>query len=339
MPRADDPGAANSGTAIPLAPATSAEGAGPGAPVPQPSVAVVVLTWRGEEATRACLRGLTRLSSWPLPTLIVDNASGTGEGDRLAAEFGTPVTSLTRAVNDGVPGGYNAGLSWAARIGATHVLLLNNDVVLDDPTLIETLIAPAEADVAVVGPIVRDPDGTIFSAGGWMDWVRGRGRFWTHPVASAPYDVEWLDGPCLLVSIAAARRVGGLAPEYFMYWEELDWAIRARTFGFRVVVQPRTSITHTRGTRNASMTVRRLMLRNGILFMRRHGTARQNATSLAWAAFYKSPGILVRCLGRPRDLLRVPGTVASAFWWNLADSVRRRRWRLRPDGPPIPSDS
>jgi GT2 family glycosyltransferase len=298
-------------------------------------VAIAVLTWRGEDETRRCLDGLTGLGGWPIPTLVVDNASGTGEGERLAAEFGPPVSALTRPVNDGVAGGYNAALEWAGSQGASQVLLLNNDVIITDPEMLDRLLEATGPDVAAVGPIVRDPDGSIFSAGGWMDWVRGRGRFWREPQSAAPYEAEWLDGPCMLVSTDAAGTVGGLAPEYFMYWEELDWAIRARTLGFRLLVQPTTSLTHARASLAAPMQLRYLMLRNGILFMRRHGTPGQNVTSLAWALFYKSPGIFVRCLGHPRDLVRVPGTVARAFSWNVADAVQRRRWRLRADGPPI----
>lgn len=299
------------------------------------SVAIAVLTWRGEDETRKCLDGLTGLIGWPIPTLIVDNASGTGEGERLAAEFGPPVSALTRLVNDGVAGGYNAALKWAIRRGAGHLLLLNNDVVITDPEMLDRLLAATSLEVAAVGPIVRDPDGSIFSAGGWVDWRRGRGRFWRAPLSAGPYEAEWLDGPCLLVSTDAVRAVGGLAVEYFMYWEELDWATCARKRGFRLLVQPATEITHIRGTSTASMRVRYLMLRNGILFMRRHGTVAQNVTSLAWAVFYKSPGIFVRCVRRPRDLIRVPGAVVSAFGWNIRDALGRGRWRLRPDVPPI----
>jgi GT2 family glycosyltransferase len=298
-------------------------------------VVLAVVTWRAEALTRECLAGLTRLVDWPVPTLVVDNASGTGEGERLAAEFGEPVSALTRSVNDGVPGGYNAALEWAIEKGASHLLLLNNDVVVTDPRMLERLMAATGRDVAAVGPLVHDPNGAVFSAGGWVDWTRGRGRFWREPVAAEPYEAEWLDGPCLLISTEAASKVGGLASEYFMYWEELDWAVRARRAGFRLLVQPATSITHIRSTRTASMRVRYLMLRNGILFMRRQGTASQNVTSLAWAIFYKSPGILIRCLGRPRDLVRVPGTVGSAFWWNVADAIQCRRWLLPGDGPPL----
>ena len=312
-----------------------ADGAARRPEAPGGVVAIAILTWRGEEESRTCLEGLATLRGWPIPTLIVDNASGTGEGERLAAEFGAPVSALTRSVNDGVPGGYNAALEWAMHRGASHVLLLNNDVVITDPEMLDRLLSATGPDVAAVGPIVRDPDGSIFSAGGWVDWVRGRGRFWREPQSATPYEAEWLDGPCMLVGTDAVRAVGGLAPEYFMYWEELDWAIRARTLGFRILVQPATSLTHARASLAAPMQLRYLMLRNGILFMRRHGTAGENVTSLAWALFYKSPGIFVRCLRRPRDLVRVPGAVARAFWWNARDARRRGRWRLSPDGPPL----
>lgn len=299
------------------------------------SVVIAVLTWRGEKQTRECLRGLTKLRGWPVPTLVVDNASGTGEGERLAAEFGPPVRALTRDLDDGVPGGYNAAIDWAISQGAAYVLLLNNDVLVTDETMLDQLIEAAGPEIAAVGPIVRDPDGAVFSAGGHVDWFRGRGVLWREPQAPAPYAAEWLDGPCLLVSTEAARKIGGLAPEFFMYWEDLDWAVRAGEAGYRLRVQPSTSITHVRGNGMASLSVRGLSIRNGILFMRRHGTASQNVTALAWAIFYRSPGVAVRCLRNPRDLVHLPSTLASAFWWNLADAIRRGRWLRAADGPPL----
>jgi len=297
---------------------------------------IAILTWRGESATRSCLDCLERLHGWPIPTLIVDNASGTGEGARLAAEFGTPVEALTLRENGGVPAGYNAAISWAAKRGASHVLLLNNDVVINDANLLELLLEAADADVAAVGPIVHDADGSIYSAGGLFDWRRGRSFHWTVPLhRNRTYDVEWLDGPCLLVSIDAAMRVGGLASEYFMYWEELDWCVRARMQGFRCLVQPRTSIVHLRSTRKPSMTVRYMMLRNGILFMRRNGSLHQNLTSLGWAVGYKSVGLIVKRMRTPRAVPAAVAAVWRAFAWNVRDARRRGRWRLPADGPAL----
>ena len=123
------------------------------------TVAIGILTWRGYDATRDCLNSLRILSQWPIPTVVVDNHSGTGEGARLAEEFGAPVEALTLPTNGGVPLGYNAAIRWASARGASHVLLLNNDVLATDPDMISELLRAAGDDVAATGPIVCDSDG------------------------------------------------------------------------------------------------------------------------------------------------------------------------------------
>jgi GT2 family glycosyltransferase len=213
---------------------------------------------------------------------------------------------------------------------------MNNDVLIDEPALIASLLAAAAPGVAAVGPIVRDADASIFSAGGAIDWPLGRTRHRRRPDRDdGPYDVEWLDGPCVLVSVEAVRRVGGLAPEFFMYSEDVDWCIRARRAGFRLVVQPRASVTHARGTKRPSMRVRELSLRNAILFMRRNGGAWQNLTSFMWAATYRPAAMAVRCASRPRELIRVPAVAVRAIGWNMRDAVARRRWRIPAQGPDL----
>ena len=295
-----------------------------------------VLTWRAEDVTRQCLTSLTGLEQWPVPTIVVDNASGTGEGARLAAEFGAGVVSVERSENDGVPGGYNAALRWGIDRGATHVLLMNNDVHVNDAALLTKLIAAAAPGVAAVGPVVHDSDGSVFSAGGLIDWRRGRTGHRRQPLAPGePYEAQWLDGPCLLVSLEAVRRVGGLAPEFFMYSEEVDWCVRARRAGFRLVVQPRAAVTHARGTKRPTMQVRELSLRNAILFMRRNGGAWQNLTAFAWAITYRPAAMVARCVARPHELIRVPGVVIRAIAWNASDAWARRRWRVPAQGPDL----
>ena len=138
------------------------------------------------------------------------------------------------------------------------------------------------------------------------------------------------------MQIDAARRIGGLAPDYFLYWEEVDWCVRAQRAGYRLLVEPRASVIHRRSTRIPSLQVRMLNLRNAILFMRRNGTVAQNLTSLGWAVCYRSPALIARCLKRPADLLRAPYAIAEAFGWNILDAARRRRWRVRSEGPAIP---
>ena len=59
-----------------------------------PRLVIAILTWRGYDAAKACLQGLRSLTGMPIETLVVDNASGTGEAERLAADGGSTVSAL-----------------------------------------------------------------------------------------------------------------------------------------------------------------------------------------------------------------------------------------------------
>lgn len=299
------------------------------------SVVIGILTYRNYEVTRDCLQSLRTLEQWPVPTLIVDNASGTGEGARLAAELGEPVSALTRPVNDGLGGGYNAAIAWAMQLGASHALLLNNDVQIGDPKLLTSLLDASGPTHAAVGPVVRDPDGSIWSCGGWVDWRRGLTGHYRKPPSSEPYDAAWLDGPCLLVSLAVAGQIGGLSPDFFMYYEDADWGIRAGRAGYPCLVQPQTSIIHLRGGRSLSPAVVKLISRNRMLFMRRNATLGQNLRWLPWLVARESLRSGRQLLRSPRSAAAILWNVLASFGWNVADAVHRRRWTLEADGPPF----
>lgn len=303
------------------------------------SVGIVVVTWRAIETTRACMQALTTLDDWPIPTLIVDSASGTSEGAVLAREFGPPFEAIELPANGGVALGYNAGLEWAAARGMSHVLLLNNDVSVADRRLLPSLLAAAGPGVAAVGPKVLDSDGSIFSLGGRFDPVTGVTGHLIRTIGGPddPYDVAWVDGSCLLVSIAAAQEVGGLSTDYFMYWEETDWCVRARRGGYRCVVAPSASVIHQRGSARPSPSVVNLLRRNAILFMRRNGGRIQNLTSIV---YFSTLGLIWETYAawrRGEQPGLVVAATARALAWNGRDALSRRSWRRPADGPAIGS--
>ena len=309
------------------------------APTASGTAAVAVLTWRGYELTRACLQSLTTCAGWPLPVLVVDNASGTGEGERLADEFGSPVSAVVLDRNVGVAGGYNAAMSWARAHDASQVLLLNNDTIVSDPHLVERLLAAAGKGIAAVGPLVKRADGSLQSAGGMVDWPTGRALSlgpMDIPSGDAPYPVAWVDGSCMLVSLEAAARVGGFADEYFMFWEEVDWCVRARRAGYRCLVEPRTSITHIGSVTVGSDAALRRSLRNKILFMRRNAGRADNASALLTFVALVIPNQMLRQGLRPKRWLVVLRAAIDALCWNGADALRRRAWLIPPrEAPPL----
>ena len=301
-------------------------------------VVIGVLTWNGYELARACVASLARLRQWPLPVVVVDNGSREPEGQRLADEFGPPVEASTLPYNQLVAGGYNAIMRWAAARGASHVLLLNNDTLITDPAMLDRLLAAAGPDVAAVGPHVLNEDGSLFSGGGTLGRWTGRSghiRRDKVPTADRPYDVPWIDGPCMLVDVVAACRTGGLDPAFVSTWEELDWCVRARGLGYRCVIEPRTTVRHLRGRTIPSSQSQRLLLRNAILFARRHAGRTALVTSALSFLFVTVPELVIFTCRSPRDLASLMAAAWEAVRWNVVDALARMAWRRPAWGPDI----
>jgi GT2 family glycosyltransferase len=274
-----------------------------------------------------------------VPVVVVDNGSRDLEGARLEAEFGPPIESVRLDPNRGVPGGYNAGIAWAAGRGFTHVLLMNNDTLVSDQDLLAKLVNATGDDVAAVAPITRSADGAVYSAGGRLSYWTGLSSHRSRPLRiDGPYNAAWLDGPCLLVSIAAARAIGGLDETFVTYWEDVDWCVRATRAGWRCVVEPRVSIIHLRGGTNASPKAEVMHLRNRLLFLRRNGSTTNNLVSFVFFLLVHIPAFLVRRVVRRTGLRNAVGMVREAIGWNVRDAWKRRSWLVSASGPRIDSE-
>jgi N-acetylglucosaminyl-diphospho-decaprenol L-rhamnosyltransferase len=296
---------------------------------PLARVVAAVLDHDGGEITRRCALSLRPLRDAGATILVVDNASREPRAARLVAESGDGYEALTLPVNGGVAGGYNAALAWAAERGATHVLLLNNDTVVDDPEFGPRLLVAAAPGVAIVGPLVRDMTGAIVSAGAAVDWRRGRTRHIRSPdTAGRPYPVEWVHGACMLVSVDAYRALGGFDETFFMYWEDVDLCLRAWQRGYRCVVEPRASIRHVGGATVRSGQTARFILRNALLFMRKHGSTADHAVFLCYFIARRLPVHVIRNAWPPGRLRQASGTTVNALAWNVRHARAAGRWRL-----------
>ena len=106
------------------------------------SLDVVIVSYRSADLLRECLASLRRHGEG-LNVHVIDNASGDGSAELVAAEF--PEVRLTaNAANRGFAAASNQGISSGS---APWVLLLNPDAQIREGTL-PTLLAALEADRA-----------------------------------------------------------------------------------------------------------------------------------------------------------------------------------------------
>jgi GT2 family glycosyltransferase len=215
-----------------------------------PRVVAVVLTWNGRDDTLACLRSLARASYPTLSTVVVDNGSSDGGPAAVEAEF-PEVQVLRLGENRGFAGGVDAGVAAALDGGADQVLLLNNDVTVE-PGFLEPLVEAASRDGvgAACAQILDATTGRIWYAGARYDPRRGhQGRHTGFgevrlPPQTAPYETERACGGAMLMPGGALERVGLLDESLFAYAEDVEWSVRARAAGLRILVVPASVVHH-----------------------------------------------------------------------------------------------
>ena len=121
------------------------------------------------------------------------------------------------------------------------------------------------------------PD-TIWSAGGHIDWARGRSSMIgvDEHRDENKYDtreVDFVSGCALLVRMSALEKAGDLDSRFFMYYEETEWCVRIRRAGYRIMHVPQAKIWHKikPNARADSPLAHYYMTRNRLLFLKATG--------------------------------------------------------------------
>jgi GT2 family glycosyltransferase len=167
-------------------------------------------------------RRLRALAAEGVDVIGIANASGGVE-----AGPGGGVLIDATVENRGYAGGANAGIRLALARGADVVVLLNDDVEID-VARIRCLAGEADPLVAVAPRLTADAPDDAF-AGGALQWRHG---FGVH-VEDAR---DFLTGAALAVHRSTWDRVGLFDESLFLYYEDVDWSLRARAAGVELRV-------------------------------------------------------------------------------------------------------
>lgn len=247
-----------------------------------PRVYFVVLNWNQPEMTADCLNSLAEQDYPNFHVVVVDNGSTDGSAAMLRERFPW-ATVLEIPENVGYSCGNNVGLEYVLERDADYVFLLNNDTEVD-PHMLTQLVEVAESNpqIGMVGPTMycADPPNMIWGGDNWIDWRRARmirrrfgelddgSEFQKQP----PRDVHYIDTCAVLVKREVIGNIGLMNGDYFINFDDLDWNVRARKAGYRIVYVPAARMWHkvsvTMGLASPATTY--YMTRNSLLFFWTH---------------------------------------------------------------------
>jgi len=291
-------------------------------------VAIVIVNLDSFEHTAECLESLGKIHYSAYDIVVLDNGSSGNDAERLHREYGDRVHVLNSDKNLGFAGANNLAVGYALKhLNPDYVLLLNNDTVVD-PDFLTQLVRADEriGGRAVCGPKVLmyyQPD-TIAMVGGKLDWWRGCApHIGAGKVDAGQYDtpraVDYIEASCLLAHTETWLRVGPLDPQYYpVSWEDVDWCIRARALGYRILCVPSAKIWHKVGASYSGAQRLYTDLKTNLLFMRKHASRPRFLTFLCWFIFYTIPAFSARLF--PREPMAVAQAVWKSITWNIRNS-------------------
>ncbi len=250
-----------------------------------PKVAIVILNWNGKEFLLDCLRSFETLEYPEYEIIVVDNASRDGSVQEIEKRF-PHLPIIANQENLGFAGGNNTGIELALRRDADYVMLLNNDTLLRNTRFLDRLVDYMEShrDVAATSPLILYPSSDlVWSAGGKLHILLGmcshigKRKEIAKFLPKNPYEADYLPGCCIMARREALMNTGLLDPDYFLYYEDLDWCWRARQTSGKCVVVPVDAIYHAKsgtagraGSDSLSPTQAFFFARNGIRFARKN---------------------------------------------------------------------
>ena len=216
--------------------------------LPKPPITIVILTWNALEYTKGCLESLRANTDHPdYRVIVADNGSSDGTSEYLQS-----LPWVKVLLNDHNLG-FAAGNNRAIRIAdpASDVVLLNNDTEMHQPDWLAKLQACAYAspDIGVVGCRLRRPDRTFQHARAFMPLD----TLWGQQIGGGEKDinqyredrdVESVVFACVYLKREIIEKVGCLDEDYFSYFEDTDYCLRARLCGYRTVCCGSVTVVH-----------------------------------------------------------------------------------------------
>ncbi|WP_161486053.1 glycosyltransferase family 2 protein [Desulfotomaculum copahuensis] len=279
-------------------------------------VSVIILNWNGCEDTIECLTSLQKCDLRNIQVILIDNGSEDSSVEKVLAwanksHVSTLDIDHKYAVNQetdfrcfhnskliiikskknlGFAEGNNVGIRFALKVSKPdYLLLLNNDTVVDANFLKRLINAfTVFPNAGFAGPKVYYYDyfgqkNVIDSAGGKIDFWTGRAFNLMSRTIDQRDDeqykiVDFIQGSCILLQVKVIQEIGLLDQQYFAYWEECDWCIRAKRKGYISVYVPTSMIWHKIAASNKGSKNIYWLIRNRFIFMKKNANTFQLVT-------------------------------------------------------------
>jgi GT2 family glycosyltransferase len=242
----------------------------------QPTVVVVIVSYKSAQLTINSLKSLEverHASHCTITAIVVDNASG--DLPRIAEvssanNWSSWLTLIAAPINGGFAYGNNLGIKLAYESGRPDYFHLLNPDTEVRPGAVDALVDLLERtpEAGIAGSGIENPDGSDWpiafrfpdvlseiSAG--IETLLLRRWEIAQTMTKRTQPVDWICGASMMIRPAVFEAVGCLDENYFLYFEETDFCLRAKKAGFSTWYVPESRVMHIVG-QSTKVTDRKL---------------------------------------------------------------------------------
>lgn len=225
---------------------------------------IVICNFNKKEYLEGCLTTLFKssLDDITYDVIVVDNASTDGSAFFVKENY-PQIILLENETNTGGSGGFDRGITYCIEKNYDYVALLDNDILLEENTLINLLTYIKEnPKVGIVGSKIctMDNPNILQEMGSFIDFEENfniktpfKGYKDTDELPEI-VKCDYVPACCLITTQKVLKKVGSFNTKHFIYWDDMDWCTRVKREGWEVHAINSSRVFHKMGAANHTNT-------------------------------------------------------------------------------------
>jgi hypothetical protein len=287
-----------------------------------PLVSVITVNYNQSKVTEEFLSSFEKITYPKTEIFLVDNASKKEDHAESLKDKYSYIHFIQNKENLGFAAGNNAALPYCK---GKYILFINNDTEVEKGFL-EPLVEVLESDerIAMVSPKVHyfhTPE--TFQFGGFTpinpvtirNFALGYGEKDTGQY-NVTCETGSIFGAAMLVSMESIKKVGMMAENFFLYYEEHDWAEHMRKAGYKIYFQGKSLILHKESISTVKESPFQIfyLTRGRIMYARRNNKGYVKLLSILYLYIIAIPKQALQFLLKGRADLSIASW--KSVWWH-----------------------
>lgn len=227
-------------------------------------LSAIIVTYNSEKEIQHVLSSLIRFGDLISEIIVIDNNSNDKTPDLIDKE-NSHVKLFRNTKNIGFAKAVNQGIRLSNE--SSNILLLNPDTVIYKNTIQNLIACSIKLNAGVVGgkasredkktihgTFVRKPDFLTVAFDYTnlrklipKDYFHKRHYYLDKPFPKKAIEVDAVSGAFMLINREVVNSIGMFDEKFFMYLEDIDFCLRAKKRGYKVIFCPNSTIMHKGG--------------------------------------------------------------------------------------------